>query len=71
MTTGSEGNRTILDVVGKLNVRIIQERLQTLAEEELPESQCGFRKGRGCSDMDFTIRQLVEKWKHRSRCLLT
>ena len=25
-----------------------------LAEDELPESQCGFRKGRGCADMIFT-----------------
>ena len=41
--------------------RILQERLQLLAEDELPESQCGFRKGRGCSDMTFTLRQLVEK----------
>lgn len=45
--------------------RIIQERLQDLAEEELPESQCGFRRSRGCSDMIFTVRQLVEKsWEH-------
>jgi hypothetical protein len=28
--------------------RILQERLQKVAEEELPESQCGFRK---CTDM--------------------
>ena len=35
----------LLDVVGKVVARIIQERLQDLAEEELPESQCGFRKG--------------------------
>ena len=27
----------------------------------MPESQCGFRKGRSCSDMIFTVRQLVEK----------
>ena len=33
----------LLDTVGKVAARIIQERLQTLAEE-LPESQCGFRK---------------------------
>ena len=31
------------------------------AESDLPESQCGFRKGRGCVDMIFTARQLVEK----------
>ena len=40
---------------------MIQGRLQKLAEDELPESQCGFRKGRGCMDMVFTMRQLVEK----------
>ena len=35
-----------LDTVGKVIARIIQERLQSLAEEELPESQCGFRRER-------------------------
>jgi len=43
-------------------------RLQIVAEEILPESQCGFRKGRGCTDMVFALRQLVEKLKkHRSK----
>ena len=51
----------LLDVVGKLVARVLQERLQKVAEQELPESQCGFRKGRSCSDMIFTVRQLVEK----------
>ena len=51
----------MLDVVEKVLARILQERLHQMAEEELPESQCGFRKGQGCSDMIFTIRQLVEK----------
>ena len=58
----------LLEVVGKVVARIIQARLQKLAEEELPESQCGFREGRGCSDMIFTVRQLVEKSiEHRSK----
>ena len=59
---------SLLDVVGKVIARILQDRLQQLAEEELPESQCGFRKGRGCSDMIFAVRQLVEKsWEHRTK----
>jgi len=35
--------------------------LQALAEDVLLESQCGFRKGCGCSDMVFTVEQLIEK----------
>ena len=52
---------SLLDVVGKVFARVVQERLQIIAEKSLPESQCGFQKGRGCTDMIFTARQLVEK----------
>ena len=51
----------LLDVVGKLVARIVQSRLQIVAEQELPESQCGFRRGCGCTDMIFVVRQLAEK----------
>ena len=51
----------LLDVVGKVLASVLQRRLQVFAEEFLPESQCGFRRGRGCSDMIFTVRQLMEK----------
>ncbi len=49
----------------------LQERLQTVAEDQLPDSQCGFRKGRGCADMLFCARQLVEKtYKHNTKMFL-
>ena len=32
-----------------------------MAEQELPGSQCGFRRSRGCTDMIFVVRQLAEK----------
>ena len=32
-----------------------------VAEKILPESQCGFWKERGCVDMIFAARQLMEK----------
>ena len=60
---------SLLDVVGKLFARIIQERLQVVAEEILPDSQCGFRKGRGCTDMIFAGRQLVEKCREHDDVL--
>ena len=62
----------LLDVVGKVVATILQERLQVLAEQELPESQCGFRKGRSCTDMIFVVRQLMEKsWEHRAKTFFT
>ena len=61
----------LLEVVGKVVARVIQDRLQKLAETQLPESQCGFRKGRSCTDMTFTVRQLVEKaFEYRAKQFL-
>ena len=62
----------LLDVVGKVMARILQARLQDLAEEVLPEAQCGFRKGRSCTDMIFTVRQIIEKsWEHKTKSFLS
>ena len=56
-----------MEVVGKVVARVIQERLLKLAEDVSPESQCGFRKGRGC-----IVRQLEEKsWEHKSKAIFT
>ena len=51
----------VLDVVGKTLGRTVQDRLQKLANKMLPESQCGFRKGRSFTDMVFMVRRLTEK----------
>ena len=60
---------SLLDVAGKVFARIVQERIQVIAEEILPDSQCGFRKGRGCTDMIFVARQLVEKCREHDDTL--
>ena len=52
---------SLLEVIGKVFARILQQCLQTVAESELAESQCGFRKGHGCTDTVFCARQLVER----------
>jgi hypothetical protein len=62
----------LLDVVGKVVARVLQGRLQKLAEDKLPESQCGFRKGRSCVDIIFMVCQLVEKaWEHTAKLFVT
>ena len=35
---------SLLDVVGKIFAKVIQNRLQEVVEEVVPDSQCGFRK---------------------------
>ena len=47
--------RLLLDAMGKVVAQVLQARLQEVAEEELPESQCGFRKGQSCMDVIFTF----------------
>ena len=52
---------SLLDVTGKIFVKIIQSKPQNVAEEVLPDLQCGFREGRGCANMIFCVRQLVKR----------
>lgn len=60
------------NVVGKAVATILQEQLEVLGKQELPESQCGFRKGRSCTDITFVIRQLMDRsWEHEMKSFLT
>lgn len=62
----------LLSIPGKILARVILNRLSTYVSEIglLPESQCGFRSGRGTMDMIFTARQLQEKCREQNRDLL-
>ena len=53
---------SLLSVAGKILARVILSRLNDqLTDLVYSESQCGFRKGRGTTDMIFCLRQLQEK----------
>lgn len=60
---------SLLSSVGKLFAKIVLGRLGRLAEEVLPETQCGFRPHRGTIDMIFCARQLQEKSREHRRPL--
>ncbi|BHF59295.1 hypothetical protein SprV_0100225200 [Sparganum proliferum] len=52
----------LLNIAGKIFARILFNRLNNHLEQDLiPESQCGFRRHRGTTDMIFTSHQLQEK----------
>ena len=53
---------SLLAIAGKILARVMLNRLIVNMEHGLlPESQCGFRGGRGTVDMIFAARQLQEK----------
>ena len=57
---------TLLPTAYKLFANIIKNRLNEHLEDELVEEQCGFRKGRSCTDAIFTVQQIVEKRKEHN-----
>nr|VZI48544.1 unnamed protein product [Spirometra erinaceieuropaei] len=53
---------SLLNITGKIFARILLNRLNNHLEQGLlPESQCGFRRHRGTTDLIFAARQLHEK----------
>ena len=63
---------SLLSIAGTILARVLLNRLlDHLEQGHLPESQCGFRAGRGTSDMIFAARQLQEKCMEQHRDLYT
>ena len=61
---------TLLSTAGKILARVLLERLiPAIAEEVLPESQCGFRANRGTTDMIFVLCQIQEKCREQNMAL--
>ena len=60
---------SLLSIVGKCFARIALKRLQKVAEQVYPESQCGFRAKRSTTDMVFSLRQLQEKCREQGQPL--
>ena len=53
---------SLLSIAGKILARVILNRINSsIVNSVYPESQCGFRSGRGTIDMIFSLRQIQEK----------
>ena len=61
---------TLLSIAGKILARILLNRLiPTMAQENTPESQCGFRSNRETVDMSLVLRQILKKCRKQNMCL--
>jgi hypothetical protein len=54
---------TLLPTAYKLFANIIKNKLNKHMGHEIMEEQCGFRKGRSCTNAIFTVQQIIETKK--------
>ena len=59
---GNSRGISLLSVVGKVYGRILINRIRDKTERAIAEVQGGFRRGRGCTDQTFIVRQICEKY---------
>ena len=58
---------SLLSVVGKLYGIVLIRRVREGTERAIGEEQCGFRRGRGCVDQIFAVRQVCEKFLEKGK----
>ena len=58
---------SLLSVVGKLYGRVLINRISGATDCVIGDEQCGFRRGRGCVDQVFAVRQVCEKAIERGK----
>ena len=51
----------LISHASKVMLKILQDRLQLYVNQELPDVQAGFRKGRGTRDQIANIHWIIEK----------
>ena len=52
---------TLLSIPSKVFCRVILDRISVAIDTKLREEQAGFRKGRGCMDQIFALRNIIEQ----------
>ena len=52
---------TLLSIPSEILAKIIMNRLCNVVDSRLSEEQAGFRKGKGCIDQIFALRNIIEQ----------
>ena len=60
---------TLLSTPSKILAKVIMKRLSLAVDHRLREEQAGFRRGRGCIDHIFTLRNIIEQSTEWQRTL--
>ena len=61
----------LISHASKVMLKILQARLQQYMNQELPDVQAGFRKGRGTRDQIASIRWIIEKAREFQKNIMT
>ena len=52
---------TLLSTPSKILAKIIIQQISSAVDQQLRQEQAGFRRGRGCADQLFTLRNIIEQ----------
>jgi hypothetical protein len=60
---------SLLSIPSKVLAKILYQRIETKVESQLHEAQCGFRKGRGCVDQIFNLKECISLARQKGKSL--
>ena len=64
---GNSRGISLLVIIGKVFGRVLINRIKDKTESVIAEIQGGFRRGRGCTDQTFVVRQICEKYVKKGK----
>ena len=64
---GNSRGISLLVIIGKVFGRVLINRIKDKTESMIAEIQGGFRRGRGCTDQTFVVRQICEKYVKKDK----
>jgi uncharacterized C2H2 Zn-finger protein len=60
---------SLLSIPSKVLAKVLYQRIERRVEPKLHEAQCGFRKGRGCVDQLFNLKQFMSLSRQKEKPL--
>ena len=60
---------SLLSIPSKVLAKILYRRIEAIVEPQLHEAQCGFRRGRGCVDQIFNLKECISMSRQKDKPL--